>query len=240
MSSLLAVMLFATSLDAPTLLSRADRVRGAWEEVILTIRVTTTKPKVPPSTGRFEVAAKGRDRSRIRFLEPSEAGKLFLSIGDDAFLLLPGTKNPIKIPKSHRLEGGFSAADISKTRFSEDYDAVVERADTLDGRACQVLRLIAKKGRNPSYPVIRVWIDDQEQLYRKAVFLLSSGRTAKETTFDGYRPYHGTLSLEKMTIVDALRSGTTVVEYLDYEKRSLPDALFDLATARTATVDATK
>jgi hypothetical protein len=29
-----------------------------------------------------------------------------------------------------------------------------------------------------------------------------------------------------MTIVDTLRPGTTVVEYLDYEKKSLPDSLF--------------
>ena len=40
-----------------------------------------------------------------------------------------------------------------------------------------------------------------------------------------------------MTIVDALRTGTTVVEYLDYEKRTLSDALFDLATARTASAE---
>ena len=30
-----------------------------------------------------------------------------------------------------------------------------------------------------------------------------------------------------MTIVDTLRPGTTVVEYLDYEKKSLPDSTFE-------------
>jgi hypothetical protein len=29
-----------------------------------------------------------------------------------------------------------------------------------------------------------------------------------------------------MTIVDTLRTGTTVVEYLDYEKKTLEDSLF--------------
>jgi outer membrane lipoprotein-sorting protein len=217
--------------DPAALLRRAERVKDAWPEVVLTLRVTTTKPGEPPSTGTFAVDAKGREKSRIRFLNPSDAGKSVVQVGDDVWLVLPNTRNPIRVPKSHRLKGGFSAADMSRTRFAEDYDAVVERSDVRDGRNCVVLRLAAKAGKSPSYPVVRVWIDEKEGLYRKAVFLVSSGKTARETTFDEYRPYHGVLSLAKMTIVDALRQGTTVVEYLDYEKKNLPDALFEARSA---------
>jgi hypothetical protein len=35
-----------------------------------------------------------------------------------------------------------------------------------------------------------------------------------------------------MTVTDALRPGTTVVEYLDYARREVPDAWFDPKTAR--------
>jgi len=213
--------------DPRALLARAERVKQAWPEVVLSLRVTTTKPGAPPFTGTFAVEAKGRDKSRIRFLNPADAGKSVVQVGDDVWLLLPNTKNPIRVPKSHRLEGGFSAADMSRTRFADDYDAVVERTEVLNGRDCAVLRLTAKAGKNPSYPVVRVWVDEQEGLYRKAVFLVSSGKTARDTTFDEYRTYHGVLSLAKMTIVDTLRPGITVVEYLDYEKKSLPDSTFD-------------
>lgn len=218
----------ARAQDPRALLLRAERVKDAWPEVVLTLRVTTTKPGTPPSTGTFAVDAKGREKSRIRFLNPSDAGKSVVQVGDDVWLVLPNTRNPIRVPKSHRLKGGFSAADMSRTRFAEDYDAVVERKDELEGRSCVVLRLAAKAGKNPSYPVVRVWIDEKEGLYRKGVFLVSSGKTARETTFDEYRPFHGVLSLAKMTIVDALRQGTTVVEYLDYEKKSLPDSIFEV------------
>jgi negative regulator of sigma E activity len=221
----------AAAQDPAALLRRADRVKEAWPEVALSLRVTTTKPGVPPSMGMFAVESKGRDKSRIRFLNPSDAGKAVVQVGDDVWLLLPKTRNPIRVPKSHRLEGGFSAADMSRTRFAEDYDALVERKDVLDGRSCVVLRLTAKPGKRPSYPIVRVWIDESDGLYRKAVFLVFSGKTARETTFDEYRPYHGVLSLAKMTIVDALRQGTTVVEYVDYEKKSLPDSLFEFRTA---------
>lgn len=219
------------SADPHTLLERADRVRNAWKEAVLTLRVTTEKPGASPSAGTFDVAVKN-DNARIEFKEKADAGKVFLSVGDEAWLILPNTRNPIKVPKAHRLSGGFAAADVSRTRFAEDYDAVVERTDVLDGRECVVLRLIAKKGKNPSYPVVRVWVDPKEGLYRRAVFLVASGRTAKEVGFDSYRPYHGVLSLERMTIVDVLRPGKTVVEYLDYQKKELPDALFDPRTSR--------
>lgn len=217
----------APAQEPAALLRRADRVKQAWPEVVLSLRITTTKPGAPPFTGMFAVEAKGRDKARIRFLNPSDAGKSVVQVGDDVWLILPNTKNPIRVPKSHRLEGGFSAADMSRTSFAEDFDAVVERTDVLNGMNCVVLRLTAKAGKSPSYPVVRVWIDEPEGLYRKAVFLVSSGKTARETTFDEYRPYHGVLSLAKMTIVDTLRPGTTVVEYLDYEKKSLPDAIFE-------------
>ncbi len=217
--------------DPAALLRRADRVKDAWPEVVLSLRVTTTKPGAPPASGTFTVEAKGHDKSRIRFTTPGDAGKSVVQVGDDVWLLLPNTRNPIRVPKSHRLEGGFSAADMSRTRFAEDYDAVVERTDVLDGRKCVVLRLAAKAGKNPSYPVVRVWIDEKENLYRKAVFLVASGKTARDTTFDEYRPIHGVLSLSKMTIVDTLRTGTTVVEYLDYEKKAIPDSTFDVRPA---------
>ncbi|HMA29761.1 MAG TPA: outer membrane lipoprotein-sorting protein [Thermoanaerobaculia bacterium] len=213
--------------DPAALLRRAERIKDAWPEVVITLRVTTTKPGAAPSGGMFAVEAKGHDKSRIRFLNPSDAGKSVVQVGNEVWLVLPNTWNPIRVPKSHRLQGGFSAADMARTRFAEDYDAVLERTDVLNGMTCAVLRLAAKGGKNPSYPVVRVWIDEKEGLYRKAVFLVSSGKTARETAFDEYRPYHGILSLAKMTIVDTLRPGTTVVEYLDYEKKALPDSIFE-------------
>jgi negative regulator of sigma E activity len=213
--------------DPAALLRRAERIKEAWPEVVITLRVTTTKPGSPPSSGTFSVEAKGRDKSRIRFLNPSDAGKSVVQVGDEVWLVLPNTRNPIRVPKSHRLQGGFSAADMARTRFVDDYDAVFERTDVLNGMNCSVLRLTAKGGKNPSYPIVRVWIDEKEALYRKAVFLVASGKTARETAFDEYRLFHGVLSLAKMTIVDTLRSGTTVVEYLDYEKKTLPDSIFE-------------
>ena len=218
--------------DVKALLKRAERVREGFGEGVLTIRVTMEAPGAAPSTARFEVALKGRARSRLKFLSPSDEGKYVVMAGNEAWLLLPGSKNPIRVPASYRIRGGLSVAEISRLSFVDDYDAVMEREDDLDGRRCAVLRLLARKGVAASYPVVRVWVDEKEALYRKAVFLLASGRTAKVAAFDAYRRAGGILVLDRMTITDALRPGTTVVEYLEYDRRPVPDAWFDPKTAR--------
>ncbi len=219
--------------DPRALLLRADRVRTAWSEARLVLRIVTTRPGAPEQRGDFEVLVKGQ-KARISFLDPADAGKALYVSGEDAWLVLPTARNPIRIPRAYRLTGGFSVGDVAFTRFAEDYDALWERSDVLDGRACDVLRLMERRDRHPPFPVLRVWIDRKEGLTRKIVFLLPSGKTAREATFDAYATLGGALSVKRMTIVDTLRPGTTTVEYLEGERKSLPDSLFDPKGARKA------
>lgn len=211
---------------AAAILARADAPRIALSEARMKLRVTTSRTGAAAFAGEFAVLVKGPEKIRIEFLAPDDRGKLLLVNGKDAWLVLPGTRNPIRIPRSHRVTGGFAVADVARTRFVEDYDATVERSDELGGRTCDVLILRAKKGRDPAFPVLRVWVDRGEGRTRKIVFLLPSGKTAREATFDEWGTLRGVPTVTRMTIVDALRPGTTVVEYLDAEKATLDDALF--------------
>ena len=47
------------------------------------------------------------------------------AVARDAWLVLPGARNPIRVPRSYRVTGGFAVADVARTRFVDDYDAVV-------------------------------------------------------------------------------------------------------------------
>ncbi len=231
--AVLAFLLAVVTVSPSERLERADRVRTEWEEAVIAIRVTVSKPGAAagsPKPARFEVFVKGRDRTRIRFLDPGDEGKALVINGNDTWLLFPKAR-PVKVPKSHRVSGGFAVSDVSRIRFAEDYDAVLERPDSVGGLECDVFRLTAKQGKNPSFPIVRLWIDRGDSLYRKAVFLLSSGRTAREVSFDEYRKEGGKTVLGRMTIEDSLRPGTTVVEYQSYERKRLPDDLFVVAPA---------
>jgi len=218
--------------QAAEILARSDVPRTALSEARMKIRVSTSRPGSEAFSGEFAVLVKGPEKIRIEFLAPEDRGKLLLVNGRDAWLVLPGTKNPIKVPRSHRVTGGFAVADVARTRFVDDYDAVVERSDSFGGRVCDVLRLTEKKGRDPAFPVLRVWIDREEGRTRKIVFLLPSGKTAREATFDAWGTLRGVPAVTRMTIVDSLRPGTTVVEYLDAQKERLADELFDPVAAR--------
>ncbi len=212
--------------EAAAILARADAPRAALSEARMKLRVTTTRTGAAAFAGEFAVLVKGPEKIRIEFLAPGDQGKLLIVNGRDAWLVLPGTKNPIKVPRSHRVTGGFAVADVARTRFVDDYDATVERRDEIGGRTCDVLLLRAKKGRDPAFPVLRVWVDREEGRTRKVVFLLPSGKTAREATFDEWGTLRGVPTVARMTIVDALRPGTTVVDYLDAEKAVIPDSLF--------------
>lgn len=216
--------------DARALLRRAERGRIAFAEGIVTIRVTVSGAETS-GTARFEVAVKGR-RSRVKFLAPDDTGKFIVSSPGEAWLLLPTARQPIRIPPSQRVRGGLPVAEVSQLGFSEDYDPVFEREDVLSGRKCKVLRLAARKGAGVSCPVVRVWIDAKEGLCRRAVYLLASGRTARDVAFDAWRYERGIPLLQQMTITDALRPGTTVVEFETYDPRPVPDAWLDPKTAR--------
>ena len=214
--------------DAAAILARADRPRTALSEARMKLRVTGARPGGKGAfSGEFAVLVKGPEKVRVEFLAPEDRGKLLIVNGKDAWLVLPGTKNPIRVPRSHRVTGGFAVADVARTRLVDDYDASVERSDELGGRTCDVLLLRAKKGRDPAFPVLRVWVDREEGRTRRMVFLLPSGKTAREATFDEWGSIRGFPTVTRMTIVDALRPGTTVVEYLDVEKATLDDALFE-------------
>lgn len=219
--------------EAASILARADAPRTALSEARMKLRVSGAQPGGKGSfRGEFAVLVKGPEKLRIEFLAPEDQGKLLIVNGKDAWLVLPGTRNPIKVPRSHRVTGGFAVADVARTRLVDDYDPTLERTEELSGRTCDVLLLRAKKGRDPAFPVLRVWVDRGESRIRKMVFLLPSGKTAREATFDEWGTLRGVPTVTRMTILDALRPGTTLVEYVDAEKAKLDDALFAPPAAR--------
>ncbi|MCK6684754.1 MAG: outer membrane lipoprotein-sorting protein [Thermoanaerobaculia bacterium] len=210
------------------LIARADQVRTFWDEAALKVRVTAETPGKPVQAGEFAVYVKGKDLSLVWFLGAEKDRKALVTKGEDAWLLLPKTQNAIKVPKSHRVAGGFSVSDAARVRFSEDYESTFERKDG----DLEVYRLISKEGLKLQFPIIRLWVDAKEARFHRTEFLLSSGRKAKEITFDAYALFGGKPGISKMTIVDVLKPGKTVVEYLEYERVSLPDAFFDREAVR--------
>jgi outer membrane lipoprotein-sorting protein len=112
----------------------------------------------------FESWAEGEERSFLEFTSPPrDAGSRFLRVDDKMWIYLPRAARSVRI-QGRMLEQGLMGSDFSYGDASDnpsmenDYDAVIEREEPLDGRPTYVLYLTGKR-RGLAYPQRRIWVD---------------------------------------------------------------------------------
>jgi hypothetical protein len=210
------------------LLKLADRPKEAFGEAVIHAKITVTENGKATSPAEFELYKKGDDRGLVVFTAGKQKGRKMLTVGDRVWLIVPGSSHAIAVTPNQRLMGGASLADVSKLRFSREFDAAVAGPpETIDGRECDVLKLTPKSTKS-SYGGGTLWIDRQEHLARKAVVALVSGKPAKEITFDRYGTQAGKTVLESMTIKDLLggpSASLTRIDYTNYRIAEIDDKL---------------
>lgn len=215
--------------DAAAVLERSDRSRNGWDSFVARIRITEFLNGKLDEEHLFEVSQKGRDKSSVEFLSPRDKGRHMLMLGDDMWIYLPDTSRPIRITPMERLAGSASNGDVARTRYAEDYAAVLVRQEEVGGVACDVLDLSARR-KGATYRRILYWVRSSDAEPVQADYFLASGKHMKSATFDAYQTVAGTRVLRKMTIADRVRPAeTTVIEYLSFTPKELPDRLFHQA-----------
>ncbi len=210
-------------------LAEVDSTRNAFEEAVIRARATQVLEGRERGSTEFEIYAKGREKGLIVFRDAKNSGRKVLTVGTRMWLIVPGTTNPVPITPNQRLLGGASFGDVAKLRFAEDFTATVREAtETVAGRPCRVLDLTAKDLR-ASYPKVVLWVDPAEHVARKVLFFLPSGKEAKEALFTKFSQVAGKTIISEMEIRDLLgRESRTItrLQYLDYRRAKLDDAIF--------------
>ncbi len=226
----IAALVSASALAATPdeLLKLADRPKQEFREAVIHARITVTQNGKSESPAEFELYKKGEDRGLVVFTAGKQKGRKILTVGEKFWLIVPGSSHAIAVTPNQRLMGGASLADVSKLRFSEEFNAALaDGPETVDGRPCDVLKLTPKTPRS-SYGGGTLWVDRGEHLARKAVLGLVSGKPAKEITFDRYGKQDGKTVLSTMSIRDLLAGsagGTTRIDYTDYRQAHIDDKL---------------
>jgi hypothetical protein len=225
-SALIAAFAFAATPDE--LLKLADAPKREFPEAVIHARITVTENGRSDSPAEFELYKKGDDRGLVIFTAGKQKGRKILTAGDKFWLIVPGSSHAIAVTPNQRLMGGASLADVSKLRFSEEFEAAIAGpVETVDGRTCDVLKLVPKSSRS-SYGGGTLWVDRAEHLARKAVLSLVSGKPAKEIAFDRYGRQDGKTVLESMTIKDLLggpAASVTRIDYTNYRAAHIDDKL---------------
>jgi hypothetical protein len=201
------------------LLAASDPFAAAPAELRLTLVFEGANGARVP----LEIWRKGDDLALVRFLAPRDLGKFVLRRGDQAWLLAPGAKNPVRLSPALAPAAGAALDELLGLRLARDYRATDAREEngvvTFDLEA-------ARAGVEP--PRVRWVVDRERRLPLRAEFRAADGKVRRLVEFKSWRDPKQ-LVPEQIVAKDVLRGAPLTVWIGRLEARAVPGALFDLA-----------
>ena len=92
--------------DVPALLKAADRYRTGQDNLQVETHISVLNHDgSPDKERRYTVFVQEQHKSLVLMRSPAEAGQKVLMLGDDFWLLMPGSQRPLRITPSQKLLG---------------------------------------------------------------------------------------------------------------------------------------
>lgn len=206
---------------ASEILRKADDVRNPDDSYFLKVEVVSSDRPDRPS--EFEVSLLGNDKTLIKTIKPSrDRGRNMLMSGTQMWAYIPNLKRAVRVSLSQRLVGQAANGDISRMRWSGDYDAVIEKQTDKHW----TLLLTANK-TGLTYAKLRVVVEKGTFHPVGAEYLTSAGKLLKKAEFTAYREICGRLRPTEIRIQDGLRpDDRSVIKVQSMEVRKFPASLF--------------
>ena len=214
------------ALSMPALLRAADRFRtgnGAENLQVETQVTTFNRDGSPDKERRYTVFSQAGHRSLVLMRSPAETGQKVLMLGDDFWLLLPGSARPLRITPSQKLLGDASTGDIATLSWADDYTGNWVGEEVCEAqRPCLHLSLqAARKGL--SYARIELWLGKTRHEPLAAELYVQSDKLAKLARFVLDKPAAPT-QVDEMVLLDQLSTHKeTRVRYLSRVPRQVPE-----------------
>ncbi len=92
----LGVAASAAAGEVEAILKKADSFRMRDESSQVDTQVQTFKDGKPDKEKRYQVLSKVGGKSLVLFRSPGEVGQKVLVVGDDFWMLLPGSARPVR------------------------------------------------------------------------------------------------------------------------------------------------
>jgi hypothetical protein len=237
--------------DVTTLLKNADRFRmgvagssqGADNLQVDTLVQTHHPDGTPDKERRYTVFAQTGRQSLVLMQSPAEKGQKVLMLGDDFWLLMPGSQRPLRITPMQKLLGDASTGDIATLSWSGDYTATLAGEEpcwpaaeasgaALDNKkhvknasiarihslVCYRLELSASR-KGVTYQRMTLWLGQQRQEPVRADLYVQSDKLAKQARF----VVDPAGMVSEMVLTDQLgNQRQTRVSYLSRQPRTVP------------------
>ena len=244
-SILFAAMLFVTmallalpagAAEVKTLLREADAFRLAAGSARVETEVRVMKAGKLDKTRLYLVYVKPGRRSLVLFRSAAERGQKMLMLGDDFWLVMPGSQRPLRITPMQKLLGDASTGDIASLAWAEDYDGKVDGEQSIDGVPCLKLDITGQR-KGVSYPRIVLYLARNDRRPMHAELYVASDKLAKEAGFK-FGDVDGRKQVTAMILTDRLqRDRVTEVHYLSRSAKTLGNEYYNPAFLIRADID---
>lgn len=212
----------AQAADVATMLKNADAFRGSGQQQIDTLIEVSNPDGSPDKERRYTVLTAPERRSLVLMTSPAEKGQKVLMLGDDFWLLMPGSQRPMRITPTQRLLGDASTGDIATQSWSEDYEGALIGEERCEALACWHLQLKAKR-RGVTYQRIELWLGKTRHEPLHAELYVQSEKLAKKARF-----IMDKTQVTEMVLQDALSNRKlTHVRYQSRKPRQVPQSWFN-------------
>ena len=213
--------------DVPALLKAADRFRMSADNLQVDTQINVFNTDgTPDKERRYTVFAQSKHQSLVLMQSPAEKGQKVLMLGDDFWLLMPGSQRPVRITAMQKLLGDASTGDVATMSWADDYTGTLVGDEPCSADApplCQHLSLSASR-KGVTYQRIELWLGKVRHEPVRADLYVQSDKLAKQAHFVMDKPKAPTLVTE-MVLLDKLSNHKeTRVRYLSRKERTVPEA----------------
>ena len=216
--------------DVPTLLKAADKYRMGSDNMQVDTQVSVFNADgTPDKERRYTVFAQAGHQSLVLMRSPAEKGQKVLMLGDDFWLLMPGSQRPLRITPMQKLLGDASTGDIATMSWADDYTGTVVAEEPCGepAQACTRLSLTAAR-KGVTYQRIELWLGKARREPVKADLYVQSDKLAKQARFVMDKAAGSSsppTAVTEMLLRDQLTSKKeTQVRYLARKAHTVPEA----------------
>jgi Outer membrane lipoprotein-sorting protein len=236
----LALAAAAQAEDVSVLLKAADKYRMSSENMQIETQISVFKADgTPDKERRYLVFAQVRHQSLVLMQSPAEKGQKMLMLGDDYWLLMPGSQRPLRITPMQKLLGDASTGDIATLSWAEDYTGSVAGEEPCGEPAQPCLHLSLQASRKGvTYQRIELWIGKARHEPVRADLYVQSEKLAKRARFVMDKAAAPTAVTEMLLSDQLTNKKETQIRYLGRKEHTVPEAwLNPMFLARNPTLE---
>ena len=240
-TALAATLAHAATDDAAALLQAADGYRTGTDNLQVETQVSVlNRDGTPDKERRYTVFVQAQHKSLVLMRSPAEAGQKVLMLGDDFWLLMPGSQRPLRITPTQKLLGDASTGDIATMSWADDYTGRVvgdEPCGADPEPVCRHLSLQAAR-KGVTYQRIELWLGKARHEPVRADLYVQSDKLAKQARFVFDKPALPTMVTEMVLLDQLSNHKETRVRYLSRQGKAVPEAwLNPMFLARNPALD---